>query len=151
MGAASRVASRGNGVCTPARQRQENQVSPTQRTLAALRKMGLIVGNVERWIPRAMVRQDLFGWIDLVALDPEQKKICAVQSTGQDWTGHVRKICEEKKDMARLWLECGGIAELWAWRKVKRKGRLVYAPRRGVVRMHCDGVIVDELPLESAE
>lgn len=125
-------------------------MSPTQRTLAALRKMGLIVGNVERWIPRAMVRQDLFGWIDLVALDPEHKQIIAIQSTGQDWAGHVRKICEEKKDMVRLWLKCGGRAELWAWRKVRRKGRLVYAPRRGLVRMCCGDVTVDEVP-ERAE
>jgi hypothetical protein len=42
-------------------------MSPTQRTLEYLRLSGYpLVGVVERWIPRALVRQDLFGILDVL-------------------------------------------------------------------------------------
>jgi hypothetical protein len=101
--------------------------SNTQRTLKALRDKGLPAGMVERFLPHAMrgdgfrgVRQDLFGFIDIVALDTS-RGIIGIQSTGQDFSGHYRKIVEEKKENAINWIACGGIIELWAWRKVVKK------------------------------
>jgi hypothetical protein len=56
-----------------------------------------------------------------------------VQSTGQDFAGHFRKLTEEKAQECLDWLTTPGTAlELWAWRKVKaqRGGKaLIWQPR----------------------
>ncbi|MDA8165426.1 MAG: hypothetical protein M0017_10405, partial [Desulfobacteraceae bacterium] len=45
-----------------------------------------------------------------------------VQSTGQDFAGHVKKITEERAQETRDWLSTpGAVLELWGWRKVKLK------------------------------
>jgi len=99
-------------------------LSATQRTLRALRAQGRICAVVERWNPYAGphgVRQDLFGWIDIIALDPE-KGIVAIQSTtGNAFRKHLNKIKQDCAENVLEWLHCGGKAELWAWRKVKLK------------------------------
>ena len=42
---------------------------PTQRTLARLRQEGALeVAIVEHWNPHARIRQDLFGFIDILAI-----------------------------------------------------------------------------------
>lgn len=108
-------------------------LSPTQRTLRALRDRGLHVGIVERFNRYAGphgVRQDLFGFIDLVAIDVDS--ILAIQSCGQSFAAHDRKIREECGEKAAAWLAAGGALELWGWRKVKRKrgGKvMVWSPR----------------------
>jgi hypothetical protein len=42
--------------------------SPTQRSLAHLREQGFLCAVVERWNPHAGVRQDLYGFIDVLAI-----------------------------------------------------------------------------------
>ena len=110
-------------------------LSPTQRTLRALRERGLVCAIVEKWNRFAGphgIRQDLFGIIDILALDP-QRGVVGVQSTGQDFAGHFRKLTEERPQECLDWLSTPGTAlELWAWRKVKaqRGGRqLLWQPR----------------------
>ena len=41
-------------------------MTPTQRTLAWCRKQGGLVAVVERWNPHVKIRQDLFGFADLL-------------------------------------------------------------------------------------
>lgn len=97
-------------------------MTPTQRTLKALRDMGRIVGSTEHFNPHVGphgIRQDLFGFIDLICIDPE-RGIVAVQSCGTDYAGHVRKLTEERNEAVFEWLRHAP-AELWAWRKVKLK------------------------------
>jgi hypothetical protein len=43
-------------------------MTPTQRSMAYLKKEGYRVAVVERWNPHARIRQDLFGVIDLLAI-----------------------------------------------------------------------------------
>ena len=98
-------------------------LSPTQRTLRELRNRGMICGIVERFNRYAGphgIRQDLFGFIDIIALDPV-RGIVGVQSCGQAFAEHYRKITEERNEECREWLKCGGKVELWGWRKVKLK------------------------------
>ncbi len=110
-------------------------MSPTQRTLAALKAKGCIVGNVERFqrfAGKFGVRQDLFGFIDLIALDVQGGTTIGVQSTGTSFSGHEHKILEECRALAALWLLCGNRLQLWGWRKLKKKrgGKATYwAPR----------------------
>lgn len=100
-----------------------SSLSPTQRTLRELRNQGRICGIVERFNQHAGpfgIRQDLFGFIDIIALDPE-RGIIGVQSCGQAFSEHYRKITEERYQECFEWLRCGGKVELWGWRKVKLK------------------------------
>lgn len=41
-------------------------ISPTMRTLNFLRERNLMVAVTEKWNPHARIRQDLFGFIDLI-------------------------------------------------------------------------------------
>jgi hypothetical protein len=101
----------------------------TQRTLKELRKRGLVCGIVERFNQfggQFGVRIDLFGFVDLLAMDIIRRKIVAIQSTGQHGhAAHKKKIVGECRKNAKLWLRCGGLIELWSWRKllVKRGGK----------------------------
>jgi len=98
-------------------------LSPTQRTLRELRDQGRLCGIVERFNTFAGphgVRQDLFGFIDIIALDVE-RGIIGIQSCGQSFSAHRKKIVEERNQEAFEWLRCGGKIELWGWRKVKLK------------------------------
>ena len=97
-------------------------LTPTQRTLAALRQRGLTADIVERWLQYAGphgVRKDLFGIIDIIALDLE-RGVVGVQSCGQDWSSHWRKLVVEQSEATERWLMTPGTKlELWGWRKVK--------------------------------
>lgn len=110
--------------------------TPTQRTLAELRKRGYVCDIVERWLGGVRrgdggfgIRKDLFGVMDIIALDKMNLLILGVQSTGQDFAGHRRKLFTEKARVIDLWLQCGGVFELWGWRKVKRGNRQIWEPR----------------------
>ena len=72
----------------------------------------------------------------------------AVQSFGQDWSGHVKKLHEERADDMKMWLQCGGRLELWGWRKLKAikkdgtKGAAMrWQPRIGDVKLSESGEI----------
>lgn len=107
-------------------------ISPTQRTLKANRNLGRICGIVEKFQQyggKFGIRQDLFGFIDIIAID-EFQGIVAIQSTGQDWSGHIKKIMELEEIVIK-WLHHAPL-ELWAWRKVKkvRGGKaMIWKPR----------------------
>lgn len=94
--------------------------SPVARTLEKLRKDGAICGIVEKFNSFATIRQDLFGFIDIVAL--RNGKIVAVQATSAtNHAGHIAKVLAEPR--LTEWLKCGGLVEVWSWKKhqVKKK------------------------------
>ena len=112
-------------------------LSPTQRTLRLLRQEGCLCGIVERFNTfagpivkgrRVGIRQDLFQFIDIVAILPIG--ICGVQSCGQAFSEHNKKILEN--EIAPEWLKAGGFIYLYGWRKlVKRRGlkQKIWSPR----------------------
>ena len=107
-------------------------ISPTQRTRKANRNLDRICGIVEKFQQyggKFGIRQDLFGFIDIIAID-EFEGIVAIQSTGQDWSGHIKKIME-LEEIVLKWLHHAPL-ELWSWRKVKkvRGGKaMIWKPR----------------------
>ena len=111
--------------------------SNTSRTLAYFRDKGWICDISERWIPNPKhpaggFRKDLFGFADIVAMD--ETSIIAIQSCGQAFAEHNRKITENEDvaPMARKWLKRNGRIILIGWRKIlkKRGGKQkVWAPR----------------------
>ena len=83
-----------------------------------LREQGYTCAITERWNHFAKVRQDLFGFADLLAIKPGE--ILAVQTTtANHLADHRRKILS--KDHHRKWLEAGGRIQLHGWNKAKVK------------------------------
>ena len=95
-------------------------MSPAQRTLKELRKLGCIYQVVERWNSFAHIRQDLFGFIDIVALRPEVG-IIGIQCTSRA-NHNARKEKILASPLAKEWLLCGGKIEVWSWGKLKKTG-----------------------------
>ena len=104
-------------------------MTPTQRTLAALRADGWCAEVVERWNPHARVRQDLFGGIDILAL--RGAETLGVQCTTTGVAERVRKL--RALDTLATMLAAGWRVEVWGWRKAcaagKRRGRKTWQPR----------------------
>src|SRR6056297_1143209 len=102
--------------------------SNVTRTMKFLRSQGVKCAVVEKfnhYAPRGGggygIRQDLFGIIDVLALDPA-RGVVGVQVCGKDFQPHVRKILEERAQDTYDWLLTPGTClELWGWRKVKKK------------------------------
>ena len=93
-------------------------MTPTARTLAAGRKQGWTVDVVERWIGggRIKVRKDLFGFIDIVALQPDLPGLLGIQATSRsNVSSRVKKIREEPR--SETWLAAGNRIEVWGWGK----------------------------------
>jgi hypothetical protein len=64
------VALGGGGVSDEPKKKRKKATSNVQRSLAHMRALGYTCATVERWNPHAMIRQDLFGGIDLLCLPP---------------------------------------------------------------------------------
>ncbi len=90
--------------------------SPTQRTLKALRDDGYTAAVVERWNPHAKIRQDLFGFVDIVAL--RHSETLAVQACSYgSVSDRIKKIADATHVGAVR--DAGWRIEVWGWRKVK--------------------------------
>ena len=121
-------------------------MSATARTMRALRSQGTLCAVVEKFNPHAGphgIRQDLFGIIDVLALNPERGFI-GIQCCTTTFAAHFRKMTEEKTQECIDWLQTpGGHIELWAWRKikVKRGGKAMrWEPRIQVITLDMLGV-----------
>ena len=116
-------------------------MTPTQRTIRELKDLGRRCAIVEKFnahIGPHGIRQDMFGIIDIIALDPE-RGVVGIQSCGSDFAGHMRKMTIERNQECRDWLNTPGTSlELWGWRKVKvkRGGKAVrWEPRIHVFKI----------------
>ncbi len=95
--------------------------SPTQRTLKEMEKRGYACFVVERWNPWAHVRQDLFGFVDVLALGDNE--IVGVQACHtSDVSKRVDKIANHENVAA---VRKAGIRLLvHGWEKVGARYRL---------------------------
>ncbi len=95
-------------------------MTPTQRSLAALRELGYLVEVVEKWNSFTRTRKDLWGWADLLAI--RRGEVLAVQVTSEGVANRVKKVMDsETIDRVR---EAGVRVEVHGWRK-NVKGRYV--------------------------
>lgn len=68
-------------------------MSPTERTLKALRADGWLAAVVEKWNPHSKTRLDLFGFVDILAIRGEET--LAVQATSRsNISSRVQKITD---------------------------------------------------------
>lgn len=88
--------------------------TPTQRTLAKLRKEGWTAAVVERRNPGVFKTHDLFGFIDVLAI--REGETLAVQTTsGPNVASRVKKIAEAEHLAAVR--AAGWLIHVHGWRK----------------------------------
>jgi hypothetical protein len=95
-------------------------MTPTQRSLAALRELGYLVEVVEKWNSFTRTRKDLWGWADLLAL--RRGEVLAVQVTSTGVSSRIKKIMDSET-IGRV-REAGIRIEVHGWRK-NSKGRYI--------------------------
>jgi hypothetical protein len=94
--------------------------SPTQRSKQYLKDQGYAVCITEHWNPFAHIRQDAFGFIDMIALGEQQ--ILAIQTTSRNnVSARMNKILGLAE--ARLWLQAGGRIFIHGWGLVGVRGK----------------------------
>lgn len=69
--------------------------SPTQRSKAFLEGRGYLVAIVEKWNAHARIRQDLWGFVDLLAI--KEGETLGVQTTSRsNMSSRAKKIAEHE-------------------------------------------------------
>ena len=96
-------------------------MTPTQRTLKYLRDQGYTAAVVEKWNPHARIRQDLFGFIDVLAIRGEETLAVQTTSSG-NVSSRVKKIADAE-DISAV-RKAGWSVVVHGWRK-NSKGRWV--------------------------
>lgn len=95
------------------------RISPTQRTLALLRSEGMLCEIVEKWNPHARCRQDLFGFIDILAI--ARGITWGIQCTTID---HMANRATKIRALfsAETWLKAGNQIQVIGWAKRGPRG-----------------------------
>jgi hypothetical protein len=94
-------------------------MTPMSLTLNHLRRHGYVADVVERWLPHTNRRRDLFGCIDIVAVDRREPGIVGVQATSLPNVAARLGKARARPELA-VWLRAGGRFEVWGW--VRRPG-----------------------------
>lgn len=100
--------------------KRKKRTSPTQRSLKLLRDRGFTAVITERWNHHAKLRQDLFGFIDILALNIPVGILAVQTTTGANLAARIAKI--QALPAARVWLEAGGLIVVHGWRKAGARG-----------------------------
>ena len=104
----------------PSLPKRKSKTSPTQRSLALIRKQGLTAAISEHWCPFSKRRKDLFGFIDILVIDTP---LIGVQTTsGVNVSHRVAKIRELQA--AQEWLEAGNRIMVHGWAKRGARGEV---------------------------
>lgn len=93
-------------------------MTPTQLSLNLLRKEGYLVAVVEKWNWVVKIRQDLFGFIDIIAI--KEGETVGVQTTSIAGVSARRKKILEHENFSRI-LSAGWRIELHGWKKRKNR------------------------------
>jgi hypothetical protein len=92
--------------------------SPYAKTKHVLTEDGWTVGRTEHWNAFANIRQDLFGFADMVAIKPGEP-ITAIQVTSAS-NHSTRRVKILNNECARVWCAAGGRILVWSW--LKKRG-----------------------------
>jgi hypothetical protein len=93
-------------------------VTPTARTLTALRRSGYAAGVVERFVAppgRPGFRVDLFSVADIIAVRPGQGFLLVQATSASNAASRLRKARQLADRGLRAWLAAGGRFEIWGW------------------------------------
>lgn len=102
-------------------------MSPTQRSLAWLRKAGYEVAVVERYNPFAHVRNDLFGFCDLLAFRAGMPLMFVQTTSATNSAARRRKILQNST--AKALVQAHHEVVIHAWGKRGARGeKKVWTP-----------------------
>lgn len=92
--------------------------SPTARALAELRKLGYTPAVVEKTIPRSFIKQDLFGFIDILAIRDDET--LGVQATSG--SNHAaRRTKSLANEVFPSWCKANRRFEVWSFTKPDKR------------------------------
>ena len=101
------------------KKKRKSKTSPTKRSLDYLRNRGWECAITEHWNPFAKIRKDLFGFIDILCMNPA-RGFLAVQTTAYpNGLARVKKI--QGLDTSTAFLLAGGRIQIHEWKKVKNR------------------------------
>jgi hypothetical protein len=110
------------------------KTSPTQRTLKLLRDDGWLCYIVEKWNMHAKIRQDAYGFGDILAMCPGKGIMLVQACAGASHAARRQKILDEPR--ARMWLQSGGGIHIVSWSKKGAAGkRKLWEPRLEEVKL----------------
>ena len=87
--------------------------SPTSRSLQECRRLGYVAGVVERFNPYSRKSADLWGWCDIVALEPGERLLFIQCTSGSNHANRVAKV-REWSYLGGL-VQLGNAVEVWSW------------------------------------
>lgn len=126
------------------------KVMPLERSLGYFREQGIPCSRVERWQmapnhPAGGVRVDAFGFIDALAIFPQQ--VVAVQCCGGNGVSdHIKKIVGIPESVA--WLKTGAGLHIHSWKKrAKPIGRSHWQLRWLVASLNDGQIAFEDMPL----
>jgi len=108
---------------TPAQAKRRKPTPLNARTLQWFKARGWPAQVVEHWIPQTHIRRDLFGFIDIVAMDPNSGRLVGVQVTSGEG-GNLRARLRKAQAIPffTLWQQANDV-EFHGWAKRGAKGK----------------------------
>ena len=104
--------------------------SPTQRTLSLLREQGWSVAITEHWNSFTRRRQDMFGFVDLLAVREDEKPLLLQVTSGANTSARRTKILGIPEAKVCLQADMRIVVVGWRKLKVKRGGKAMrWAPK----------------------
>lgn len=98
-----------------------SKTSPTQRTLKWLRDQGYTAAITEHWNSFVKRRQDLFGFVDIIALG-DGVTIGVQATSGSNVSARVEKICGS--DHVAAWINGRNRLLVVGWSKKGPRGKV---------------------------
>lgn len=94
--------------------------SPTQRTLEWCREHDWLADVVEQNVPHCNVKRDLWGFVDILAIDPAGVLYGLQVTDGSHHANRRDKILASPALPA--WCQHGRVVELWSWSLAGARG-----------------------------
>lgn len=120
--------------------------SPTSRTLKALRIMGYTAAVTEHWNGFAHLRQDLFGFIDILAIRADKPGVLGVQcTTDSNMAARSGKI--QDLPAAKVFTQAGNKIWVVGWAKHGPRGKAKHWQMKTILvaGWHDDRIMIEDI------
>ena len=104
------------------RKKRRKPRSMTALCRKELKDRGWIAESVERKVPYTFISQDLFGFIDLLAMPTNGGVLLAIQATAGAAHSNRLAKCLAHPNL-KLWLKTNNRFEVWSWSKRGLRGK----------------------------
>ena len=88
-------------------EKKKRKAVTVPRSLAEMKRRGYKCAIVEKWNRFANIRQDLFGFIDILCINPGFPDVGLQVTTSDHVSDRIMKIQTECSENAAIWLKSG--------------------------------------------